>query len=66
MGMSGFVIALLIIAMLLTLGVLFTGIVSFAVGGDFSKRNSNKLMRARVLCQGVALALFAVAVLLSE
>ena len=47
-------------AMLCTLLVLVIGVVSFAVHGDFYKKYSNKLMRARVLLQGLALLFFAV------
>ena len=46
-------LALLIFAMLITLGVLFAGLISMAIG--------NKLMRYRVLAQGLAIALFALA-----
>jgi hypothetical protein len=45
--------------MLATVGVLFVGLFSMARGGDFNQRNSNKLMRWRIVCQAVALALFA-------
>ena len=37
--------------------VLFIGIISMLRGGDFNKRWSNKLMRARVILQGLAIAL---------
>jgi len=50
---------LLVLAMLATVGVLFLGLFSMARGGEFNQRNSNKLMRARIVCQAVALALFA-------
>lgn len=50
---------LMIAAMVATLVVVIVGIVSFAVHGKFYKENSNKLMRLRVLLQGVALLLFA-------
>ena len=46
--------------MFFTLVVLIIGVVSFAVNGDFYKRYANKLMRLRVLCQGLALAFFAI------
>ncbi|MBB4659895.1 twin transmembrane helix small protein [Parvularcula dongshanensis] len=36
---------------------LVLGIYSLAKGGDFAKNNSNKLMRARVAAQGIAIAL---------
>lgn len=57
--MSGFMIVLLVLAMVATLGVLFFGLFSMARGGEFNQRNSNKLMRARIVCQVVALAIFA-------
>ena len=47
-------------SMFSTLLVLVIGVVSFAVNGDFYKRNANKLMRLRVLFQGLALAFFAI------
>jgi hypothetical protein len=62
--MSGFMIVLLVLAMLATLGVLFLGLFSMARGGEFNKRNSNKLMRLRIICQAVALALFALLMVL--
>ena len=40
--------------------VLVIGVVSFAVHGEFYKKNSNKLMRLRVLLQGLALLFFAI------
>lgn len=52
-------IVLLVLAMVATLGVLFFGLFSMARGGDFNRRNANKLMRARIVCQAVALAIFA-------
>lgn len=43
--------------MVATLGVLFVGIISFARGGKFNAEHSNRLMRMRVLVQGIAVAL---------
>jgi len=37
--------------------VLFIGIISMLRGGDFNKRWGNKLMRARVILQGLAIVL---------
>lgn len=54
-------LALVIIAMLLTLGVLFAGLITMAIGGDFNRKHGNQLMRYRVICQGIAIALFALA-----
>ncbi len=58
MADAGFV--LLIVAMLGTLGVCLVGIFALARGGDFNKRYGNKLMRARILLQLLALVVFAV------
>ena len=51
---------LLIVAMLATVLVLATGIVGFLRGGAFNEKYGNKLMRARVGLQFVALAILAV------
>jgi len=58
--MDSFLAFLLGAAMLGTLLVLVIGVVSFAVNGEFYKKNSNKLMRLRVLLQGLALLFFAI------
>jgi hypothetical protein len=53
-------LTLLMIAFALaTAGVLFTGIFTMLRGGEFNRRNGNKLMRARVILQGITLALLA-------
>jgi len=57
--MNSFLPYLLGFAMFATLVVLVVGVVSFAFNGKFYKENSNKLMRLRVLMQGIALAIFA-------
>ncbi len=46
------------LAMLATLAVVAIGIISFGVHGDFYMRNANKIMRLRVIMQGVAVAIF--------
>ena len=48
------------IALVATVVVLFTGVVSMARGGGFNARWGNKLMRLRVIVQGTAVALLAV------
>jgi len=58
MPMQSYLPALLMIGMLATLVVLVVGIVSFAVNGKFYRKNSNNLMRLRVIMQGIALAIF--------
>ena len=61
--MSGLFVVLVVFAMVATLGVLIVGIFGMAQGGEFNRRNANKLMRARVVLQGVAVLLFAVLML---
>ncbi len=47
----------IIIVLFAVLIVLFLGIISMLKGGDFNKKWSNKLMRARVILQGLAISL---------
>ncbi|MBC7136989.1 MAG: twin transmembrane helix small protein [Oceanibaculum nanhaiense] len=63
-GMSDIFFTLTIVAMLITLAVLASGLFSMARGGEFNRRNANKIMRLRILAQAVALAMFAAAMLL--
>ena len=44
--------------------VLIVGVVSMFRGGEFNRKYANKLMRLRVLLQAIALALFAIFMLL--
>ncbi len=60
--MKTFLTVLLVIAMLAVLGVLLAGVIGMLRGAD--PRTSNKLMRARVMLQGVALAVLALLLLL--
>lgn len=46
---------LLGLAMVSVLGVLATGLASFAMGGEFNRKYGNKLMRLRVAAQAFAL-----------
>lgn len=64
--MSTFVNVLLAVALLMTLGVLFTGLISMARGGEFNRKHGNRLMRWRVICQGVAVLLLLLAVLIGK
>ncbi len=64
--MSGLSLTLLGIALFMTLGVLFVGLFAMARGGDFSKKYGNRLMRFRIIFQGIALLLFAVAMLTKD
>jgi hypothetical protein len=62
--MSAFFFVLMGLAMALTLGVLFTGVIAMARGGEFNRKYSNKLMRMRILAQGLALLFFAIAMMI--
>ena len=45
------------IALVAVLAVLAVGIVAMLRGGDFNRKHGNKLMRARVAAQALAIAL---------
>ncbi len=45
--------------------VLVIGVIAMAVNGKFNKKNSNNLMRLRVLFQSIALAIVVLLVLLT-
>lgn len=62
--MDSFLPFLMGIAMIATLGILVVGLIGFARNGPFYKKNANKLMRARVIGQGIALLLFALIMLM--
>jgi hypothetical protein len=51
--------ALVVVFALATLGVLLFGVVTMVRGGEYNRRNANKLMRWRVILQGVTLMLLA-------
>lgn len=55
----------MIVAMLATLGILAVGMVAMIKGGEFNAKYGNKLMRARVMMQGIALLFFALALMSS-
>ena len=59
--MNSFLFVLIAIAMLSVLAVLAIGIGGFIHGGEFNRKYGNKLMQARVVLQGIALALLAIA-----
>lgn len=48
-----------VVACLVVLGILLFGIGTFARGGEFNKRNANKIMRWRLGVQFVAVVLIA-------
>ena len=47
----------IVLAMLAVLAILATGIGGFAKGGEFNRRNGNRMMRWRLIAQAVAVAL---------
>ena len=62
--MSGLFVIFIVIAMIATFGVLIVGVIGMASGGNFNRRYANKLMRTRVVLQALAVALFAILILL--
>lgn len=61
--MSGFFFIAMIVAMLLTLASLVLGLIVMVKGGELNRKYGNKLMHARIYMQGLAIGLFALAVL---
>ena len=55
MGWKMFLIAL---AMLSVAGILLWGVITMARGGEYNKKNSNKIMRYRIVFQAAALFIF--------
>ena len=51
---------LVVIALIGTVAALLAGIVAMARGGDFNRKWGNRLMRARVAMQALAVALMLV------
>lgn len=49
---------LVVVACLAVLGVLITGVVGFARGGEFNRKYANKIMRIRIALQFLAVVLF--------
>ncbi len=52
---------LMIVSMVAVASVLGIGIFSMVKGGEFNEKYGNKLMRARVMLQGLAILFFALA-----
>ena len=48
---------LIIIGIIITGGIMITGVASMSQGGDFNKKNGNRLMQARIVSQFTTLAL---------
>ena len=54
---------LFVLALASTVAVLFIGIITMSRGGEFNARYGNLLMRLRVIMHGVAVAFFALLML---
>lgn len=52
---------IVILACLSVLGVLALGLFSMIKGGEFNEKHGNRIMQLRVMLQGLALALLALA-----
>jgi Hypoxia induced protein conserved region len=50
----------IVAAMIAAVGALLLGLVSMAKGGEFNRKYGNKLMRLRIVLQGLAILLFIV------
>ena len=48
---------IILLALLAVVVILMLGLGGFAAGGDFNKKNSNRLMRYRILAQFIAVLL---------
>lgn len=62
--MTAVAMILMVVAMGVTLAILVTGIVAMARGGEFNAKWSNRLMRYRIVAQGIAIVMFAISVML--
>ena len=56
----------LVVSMVLALLMVVIGVIAMAKNGNLNKKHSNKLMRMRVLFQGIAVLVFAAIIYLSR
>ena len=54
----GWKMVLIALAMLSVAGILLWGEITMARGGEYNKKNSNKIMRYRIVFQAAALFIF--------
>ena len=66
MFVDNFLPLVLVVCMLMALLVVLIGVIAMAKNGNFNKKYSNKLMRMRVLFQGVAVLVFAAIIYFSR
>ena len=55
--MSKLILIVALIACFAVLAILLFGVGTFAKGGDFNRKYANKIMRARIIAQAVAVVL---------
>ena len=55
---------MMVVAMLVTVGILFVGIIGMARGGEFKQKWGNRLMRYRIVAQFIALVMFGISIML--
>ena len=56
---------LILAALLMTVGVILTGVWSMAHGGEFDRKHSTQLMAARIGMQGITFLLLLLAIFLA-
>jgi len=56
---------IVLIALMVTLGILLVGVIGMARGGEFNAKYGNKLMRARIIAQFTVLFLLVIFAFLS-
>jgi len=61
--MTGFLFILSFICMAAVVIALVAGLFAMGKGGDFDRKYSNRLMRARIYAQGLAILFFVLAIL---
>jgi hypothetical protein len=61
-----FLNVIIVAALLMTVGLMGTGIWSMAHGGEFDREHSTQLMLARVAVQGITVVLLLLAVFLAS
>ena len=54
----GWKMVFIVLAMLSVAGILLWGVITMARGGEYNKKNSNKIMRYRIVFQAAALFIF--------
>ena len=62
----GWKMVLIALAMLSVAGILLWGVITMARGGEYNKKNSNKIMRYRIVFQAAALFIFLGLLLIRE